>query len=118
MEVFAASKSFPKDEIYSLTNQSRKSSRSVTANIVEGWAKRDFENIFKRHLLDAFGPCAETKVWLDFARDCNYLEVDRYRSLYERYEELSKMLHRLLLNWKTYNGNNTIFEIWQSVSDF
>lgn len=103
MEVFAISKSFPKDEIYSLTNQIRRSTRSVTANIVEGWAKRDFENIFKRHLLDAFGSCAETKLWLDFARDCDYLAVEGHKSLYERYEQLSKMLHRLLENWKTYN---------------
>jgi four helix bundle protein len=103
MEVFAVSKSFPKDEIYSLTNQIRRSSRSVPANIVEGWAKRDFENIFKRHLLDAFGSSAETKLWLDFARDCDYLAMEGHRSLYERYEQLSKMIHRLLINWKTYN---------------
>jgi four helix bundle protein len=103
MEVFAVSKSFPKDEIYSLTNQIRRSSRSVPANIVEGWAKRDFENIFKRHLLDAFGSSAETKLWLDFAKDCDYLAMEGHRSLYERYEQLSKMIHRLLINWKTYN---------------
>ncbi len=103
MKVFIASKGFPKDELNSLTNQIRRSSRSVAANIVEGWAKRGFENIFKRHLIDSFGSCAETKLWLDFARDCNYLSRDDHSTLEGEYEELSKMLHRLFESWETYN---------------
>lgn len=67
MDVFQITKSFPKEELYSLTDQLRRASRSIAANIVEGWAKRHFVNIFKCHLLDAIGSCMEVKLWLDFA---------------------------------------------------
>jgi four helix bundle protein len=73
MEVFHLTKTFPKEEMYSLIDQLRRSSRSVAANIVEGWAKRHYENVFKRHLLDSIGSCDETKLWLDIALDCRYI---------------------------------------------
>ena len=102
MELFWSTKKFPKEELYSLTDQIRRSSRSVTANIVEGWSKRRYENVFKRHLLDAIGSLDETKVWLCFAADCKYLTGDEHQTLTGRYEELGKMLYRLFENWKTY----------------
>lgn len=102
MEVFRLTKKFPKEELYSLTDQVRRSSRSVTANIVEGWSKRRYENVFKRHLLDAIGSSDETKVWLAFAADCKYITSDERQTLTGRFDELGKMLHRLFENWKTY----------------
>jgi len=102
MEIFWLTKEFPKEELYSLIDQVRRASRSVTANIVEGWAKRRYENVFKRHLIDSIGSCDETKLWLDFGFDCKYIAVAKHDSLVSRYEELGKMLHGLFENWKTY----------------
>ena len=101
MEIFWLSKKFPREELYSLTDQIRRSSRSITANIVEGWAKRHYENIFKRQLLDSIGSCDETKQWLDFALACQCMTQDEYDGLVQRYNELGKMLHSLCDNWKT-----------------
>ncbi len=66
MEVFELTKKFPKEEKYSLTDQIRRSSRSVPINIREGFAKRRYENLFIRHLNDAMGSSEETRGWLDF----------------------------------------------------
>ena len=62
MEVFRLTKKFPKEELYSLTDQMRPSSRSVTANIVEGWSKRRYENVFRRHLLDSLLPASASGI--------------------------------------------------------
>lgn len=102
MDIFHLSKKFPKEELYSLTDQLRRSSRSVTANIVEGWAKRSYENIFKRHLIDAYGSCHETKLWLDFALNCQYIHQEKHSKLADSCTELGKMLYSLFENWKTY----------------
>ena len=69
MEVFRISRSFPNEERYSLTDQLVRSSRSVAANIREGFGKREYENVFFRHLVDALGSAEETQTWLDFAKD-------------------------------------------------
>lgn len=102
MEVFWITKEFPKEELFSLTDQLRRSSRSITANIVEGWAKRKYENIFKRHLIDSVGSCDETKLWIKFALDCKYLQEEKYDNLIEHYNEVGRMLKGLHDNWKTY----------------
>lgn len=73
MEIFHLTKRFPKEEIYSLTDQIRRSSRSVPMNIREGYAKKKYEQIFIRHLVDALGSSEETRGWLEFAKDCNYI---------------------------------------------
>ena len=101
MEVFWLTKKFPREELYSLIDQIRRSSRSITANIVEGWAKRHYENIFKRQLLDSIGSCDETKQWLDFALACQYMTQEEHIDLIQRYNELGRMLHSLFENWKT-----------------
>ena len=77
-------------------------SRPVAANVVEGWAKRKYESVFKRHLLDSIGSCDEMRAWLDFALACRYIPFDEHKQLSDRYEELGKMLHGLFENWKTY----------------
>ncbi len=100
-DVFQLTKAFPKEELYSLTDQVRRSSRSITANIVEGWSKRKYESVFKRHLVDSMGSCDETKLWLDVARDCAYITATDHQSCVARYEELSKMLFGLFTSWHT-----------------
>ena len=102
MEIFKITKKIPKDETYSLTTQIRKSSRSVPANIGEGWAKRKYENVFMRHLNDANGSCEETKIWLDFSRDCEYITVEQHDSITNGYNEVGAMLNSLIQNWQTF----------------
>src|SRR4030042_1460900 len=74
MRIFQVSKSFPDEEKYSLTDQIRRSSRSVCANIAEGWRKRRYPNAFISKLSDADSEAAETQVWLEFAFRCGYLD--------------------------------------------
>ena len=92
MEIFTLSKSFPKEERYSLTDQIRRSSRSVAANIVEAFRKRRYPNMFVSKLADADGEAAETQVWVDFAHDCGYLSQEQHDELIAGYEEVGKMV--------------------------
>lgn len=96
MDIFDASKSFPKEEKYSLTDQIRRSSRSITANIAEGFRKRQYPKMFVSKLADADGEATETQVWLDFARDCEYLSPKHYDELIQGYEEVGKMLGTMM----------------------
>jgi four helix bundle protein len=92
MDIFHASKDFPKEETYSLTDQVRRSSRSVCANLAEAWRKRRYEAAFISKLSDAESEAAETQVWLEFAVKCEYLNRDRAATLYQNYEETIRML--------------------------
>ena len=92
MEVFRLSKSFPKDEKYSLTDQVRRSSRSVCGNLAEGWRKRRYAASFVSKLNDAEGEAAETQSWLQFAVECEYLKASATRALYREYDEIIAML--------------------------
>jgi four helix bundle protein len=96
MEIFNASKSFPKEEKYSLTDQIRRSSRSIVANIAEGFRKRQYPKMFVSKLADADGETAETQVWLDFARDCEYMNSKLHAELVKGYEEVGKMLGSMM----------------------
>ena len=96
MEIFDESKSFPKDERYSLTDQIRRSSRGVAANIAEGFRKRQYPNMFISKLADADGESTETQVWLDFARDCGYLSPERQVELTKGYAEVGRMLGSMI----------------------
>jgi len=75
MEIFEISKSFPKEEIYSLTDQIRRSSRSVCVNLAEGWRKRRYKAVFVNKLTDAEQEAAETQTWLEFALKCKYMTL-------------------------------------------
>lgn len=88
MSVFALTKSFPTDERYSLTDQVRRSSRSVCANLSEAWRKRRYENAFISKLSDAETEAAETQVWLEFAVKCGYVFRDIPAELYKTYDEI------------------------------
>ena len=90
MEIFCESKSFPAEEKYSLTDQIRRSSRSVAGNIAEGYRKKRYPKMFVNKMAD--GEATETQVWLDFARDCGYLSSERQANLTARYEEVGRML--------------------------
>jgi|SRR5262252_5329166 len=98
MEIFHLSKAFPRDEIYSLTSQIRRSSRSVTANIAEGFRKRRYPNHFISKLTDCDGEATETQVWLDFACDCGYLGQENRDRLIAGYAEVGRMLGSMMAN--------------------
>jgi len=102
VEIFEITKKFPKEETYSLTNQIRRSSRSVAINIREGYAKRKYEQVFIRHLNDSLGSSEETRGWLDFAKDCMYINKDEHKKLYDGYDEVNAMLYRLMNNWQKF----------------
>ena len=102
MKIFYMSRKFPQEEKYSLTDQIIRSSRSVPANIREGYAKRKYEQVFIKHLVDAIGSSEETRTWLDFARDCQYLSSDIYSEIDKKYKEIGSMLYGLIKNWKTF----------------
>jgi four helix bundle protein len=92
MEIFAISKVFPKEETYSLTDQVRKSSRSVCTNLAEGWRKRRYKAMFVNKLLDAAQEAAETQTWLEFALHCKYINKKTFDKLDEKYEHIFAML--------------------------
>lgn len=92
MEIFFLSKSFPVEEKYSLTDQIRRASRSVVANIAEGYRKRQYPKMFVSKMADADGEATETQVWFDFAYDCDYLKKEQQENLTRRYEEVGRMI--------------------------
>lgn len=96
MEIFRLSKSFPREELYSLTDQIRRSSRSVAANIAEGFRKRRYPNHFISKLTDCDAEATETQVWVDFACDCGYLSQDHRDRLTVGYEEVGRMLSGMM----------------------
>ena len=103
MEIFEITKEFPKEEIYSLTDQMRRSSRSVTINIREGYAKRKYEQVFIRHLNDSLGSSEETRGWLDFAKDCLYITKSEHNNLDNNYDQVNAMLYSLMNSWQTFS---------------
>ena len=98
MEIFDLSKRFPQEERYSLTSQIRRSSRSVAANIAEGFRKRQYLNMFASKLADSDAEAAETQVWLDFAHGCGYISEEAQKRLVSGYKELGKMIGSMMRN--------------------
>ncbi|MBC8478859.1 MAG: four helix bundle protein [FCB group bacterium] len=98
MEIFELSKSFPKEERYSLTDQIRRSSRSVCSNIAEGYRKRIYPRHFVMKISDSDAECSETLVWLNFANDCGYLSKDLKLKLILEYKEVGRMLGGMMKN--------------------
>ena len=88
MEIFEISKSFPKEEIYSLTDQIRRSSRSVCANISEAFRKRRYPKSFIAKLVDSEGEAAETQTWLQFAFECKYMEKNMTDRISKEYDNI------------------------------
>ncbi|WP_172284470.1 four helix bundle protein [Chryseobacterium sp. LAM-KRS1] len=92
MAVYELSKSFPKEELYSLTDQIRRSSRSVSANISEAWGKRKYEKSFIAKLTDSEGEARETQTWLQFSLACKYINEEQFNNLNNQYNQIIGML--------------------------
>jgi four helix bundle protein len=97
LEIFKTSKSFPKEEMYSLTDQIRRSSRSVGAQITEAWAKRRYKKHFISKLTDADGEQQETQHWIETALDCGYLLATNSMDWLERYASVGRMLNSMII---------------------
>jgi four helix bundle protein len=98
MEIFEVTKSFPRDEMFSLTNQIRRSSRSVNMNLAEAWRKRRYRAAFVAKLSDAEGEAAETQTSLEFALACGYLDEPTAARLSDEYEQLLRMMVSMITN--------------------
>jgi four helix bundle protein len=96
MRIFELSKSFPREERYSLTDQVRRASLSVCANLAEGWRKRRYAAAFTSKLVDSEGEAAETQTWIAFARDCGYIGPDAAEELHVEYERIIGMLVNMI----------------------
>lgn len=106
MEIFEITKSFPKEEIYSLTDQIRRSSRSVCTNIGEGYRKRTYPKHFSSKMTDADGECTETQIWLNFSHDCKYITKEIRDRLHKGYEEVGKMIGSMACNPEKFAPKN------------
>lgn len=98
MEIFHESKSFPKEETYSLTDQIRRSSRSTNICITEAYRKRKYPNHFISKLTDADMENSETQGWLEFSKACNYISDQTFSHLNFKAEEIGKLIHYMILN--------------------
>ncbi|TBM98849.1 four helix bundle protein [Hyunsoonleella flava] len=98
MLIFETSKSFPKEETYSLTDQIRRSSRSVCTNISEAYRKRRYPKHFISKLTDADGENSETSTWLDFAFECKYISKEKYSDFINQNNEIGKLINYMIHN--------------------
>ena len=107
MRIFEESKRWPAEERYSLTDQIRRSSRSVCSSIAEAWRKRRYPNAFVSKLSDADAEAAETQVWLAFAVKCGYLPASTGAELSETYDHISGKLVKMMANPEDWTIRNT-----------
>ena len=98
MEIFELTKSFPKEELYSLTDQIRRSSRSVTITIAEAYRKREYPKYFHSKLTDADVENSETQGWLEYALACKYISQEIHDSILEKSNEVGKLINYMILN--------------------
>ena len=103
--IFEITKRFPREEMYSLTDQARRSSRSVGAQITEAWAKRRYEKHFVSKLTDADGEQQETQHWIETAADCEYLTAEEVRSLTGELAEIGRMLNSMMEKSTSFCGD-------------
>ncbi len=96
MQIFELSKGFPKEEKFALTDQIRRSSRSVCANLSEAWRKRRYRAAFIAKLSDSEAEAAETQTWIEFAVKCNYLDMETARTLYHTYNQILSILIHMM----------------------
>jgi four helix bundle protein len=98
MKIFEMTKSFPKEEKFSLTDQIRRSSRSVPANIAEAYRKREYPKHFHSKLTDSDAENSETQVWLEFAFKCNYIDEKLFSELINESNEVGKIINYMMQN--------------------
>ncbi len=104
MPIFEISKSFPKEETYSLTHQIRRSSRSTNICLIEAYRKRRYKAHFVSKLSDSDMENSETKGWLKFALACNYISDEEYNSLSTQSDEIGKLLNHMMNNPEKYGS--------------
>ncbi len=104
MEIFRLTKQFPPEEKYSLTDQIRRSSRSICVNLAEAYRKRQYEAHFLSKVSDSDAENSETQVWLDFAYANQYISEEVHQQLYQSSEEIGRLLSDMLNNPKKYIG--------------
>ena len=115
--IFEVTKRFPKEEMYSLTDQVRRSSRSVGAQISEAWAKRRYERHFISKLTDADGEQQETQHWIETAADCGYLTMEEVGSLHSDLAEIGRMLNSMIEKAASFCGEPA-FTLYESAVDY
>ena len=98
MEIFTISKVFPGEEKFSLTDQTRKSSRSVCTNIAEAYRKKKYPAHFVLKITDSDAENSETGVWFDFSKDCGYITTEQLLKLSKRNEEIGRLLNHMINN--------------------
>lgn len=98
MKIYNITKTFPVEERYSLVDQIRRSSRSVCANLAEGWRKRRYEAVFKNKITDSMQEASETQCWLEFSSTCKYIDKDTFTNLDNEYEQIIAMLNSMEMN--------------------
>jgi four helix bundle protein len=96
LEIFEITKGYPKEELYSLTNQIRRSSRSTPSNIAEAWRRRRYPKSFVNKLTDSLTEESETEVWLDFSKDLKYISKEKHSYFLEKYNEVARMLSAMI----------------------
>jgi four helix bundle protein len=96
LDIHEITKTFPREEKYSLVDQIRRSSRSVPANLAEAWKKRRYKKMFISKVIDAAGEGGETEVWLDFSLDFKYLDKATWQDMVSRYDEVNRMLSGMI----------------------
>ena len=101
-EIFEISKGFPKEELYSLTDQIRRSSRSIGANVAEAWHKRRYQAHFVSKLSDSDAEQAETQHWLDSAMACGYISHEKHNTLLEKCMKIGRMLGSMITKPETF----------------
>jgi len=106
-EVFIITQSFPKEEMYSLTDQVRRSSRSIGAQIAEAWGKRRYEKHFISKLTDADAEQLETQHWIEVAEDCNYVVQAQVSQIINKLSEIGRMLNSMMKKAKQFCGEAT-----------
>ena len=106
MQIFELSKTFPKEERYSLIDQIRRSSRSVTANLSEAYRKRRFPKHFISKLSDSDAENGETQTWLEFALACKYIKEVEFNNLNGKCDEVAKLLNYMILNPEKFGAKN------------
>ncbi len=98
MRIFEITKTFPSEEKYSLTDQLRRSSRSVCSNIAEAWRKRKYKAVFRNKLTDSMQEASESQCWLEFSLACSYIDNKLFNELDSEYEKIIKMLNSMEMN--------------------
>ena len=106
MKIYHITKNFPKDELYSLTNQIKKSFRFVCSNIAEGYRKRQYPSHFISKISDADMENSETQVWIDFASSCNYIDKNVKQDLKNESFEIGRLLNHMIENPEKYQSKS------------